>query len=87
MKELWIWSHVKRQLEVFWVVGRRCCSTQPARSGLSNAELWNRHVKGVSKAALLKFPDDGITVDTPIEFEEYDNVEFALVDLESDDEE
>jgi hypothetical protein len=48
----------------------------------------DRHINGVPKAALVKFPEDGITIDTPIEFEEeYDDVKIVLHDFESDDDE
>ena len=45
----------------------------------------DRHLKGVPNAALLKFPEDGITIDTPIEFEEeYDDVKINLEEFESE---
>ena len=85
--------HVKRHVQVA-VLGS-ILATGTAVLLDSNGQIWfiqtpnsvDAHVKGVPKAALVKFPKDGITIDTPIEFEEeHDNVEITLHDFESEDE-
>ena len=86
--------HVKRQVQVA-VLGS-ILGTGMAVLLDSTGKIWfyqtpnsvDRHIKGVPKAALVKFPEAGIIVDTPIEFqEEHDNVEIILHHFESEDEE
>ena len=85
--------NVKRQVKVA-VLGN-IAGTGTAVLLDSAGKIWfyqtpnsvDRHVEGVPQAALVKFPEDGITINTPIEFdEEYDKVEVIPDDFESEDE-
>lgn len=87
-------AHVKRRVQVAVLGSILATGTAVLLDSIGNIWFYqtpnsvDNHVKGVAKAALVKFPKDGITIDTPIEFEEeYNNVEIALRDFGSEDEE
>jgi hypothetical protein len=86
--------HVRRHVQVAVLGNIVATGTAVLLDSIGNIWFYqtpnsvDHHIKGVANAALVKFPKDGITINTPIEFEEeYNNVEIALSDFGSEDEE
>ena len=86
--------HVKLQIPIT-VLGHIVCSGTAVLL-TDTGRLWfyqtpdvvDGHLQGVETAALLKIPEEGISKDTPIEFEdEYDHVEVSLLDYWGEEEE